>query len=210
VVLSSTKPASSIRTAKVLVWDLDDTLWEGVLAEDGISGIRLKPEAERAVRTLDERGVVQTIASKNDYAEAMAALEHFRLAEFFLHPEINYEPKSRSVAAQATRLGLDLDSFVFIDDQPFERAEVRGALPAVRTLAEDQLKGLLKHPWFDLPVTPESRRRRSLYMEEASRVVALETAGADYTAFLRTSDLRLDISPLALADVERVFDEQTN
>ncbi|MGH7011612.1 MAG: hypothetical protein ACREEX_12325, partial [Caulobacteraceae bacterium] len=71
---------------KALVWDLDQTLWDGVLGEDGVEGVKIRPQAVRAIKALDERGVLQSIASKNDPAEALAALRRFELDCFFLHP----------------------------------------------------------------------------------------------------------------------------
>ncbi len=198
--------------AKVLVWDLDETLWSGVLAEDGVEGVTPRPEAVAALKALDARGVLHSIASKNDPAEALAALRRFGLDDYFLHPQVGWGPKSASVAAIAAALDLGLDSFVFIDDQPFERAEVAAAHPRVRTLDHRQVAGLLGHPWFDHPATPEAARRRSLYQAEAARGSAAAASGDDYLAFLRASRLALDVRHLDAADVPRVYElsQRTN
>jgi FkbH-like protein len=198
--------------AKVLVWDLDETLWTGTLAEDGPAGVTPRPAAVAAIKALDARGVLQSIASKNDPDEGLEALRRHRLADYFLYPEINWGPKSQSIARIAQRLDLSLDSFVFIDDQPFERAEVQAGQPKVRTLAHTDVVRLLDHPWFDHPATPESARRRSLYQAEAQRTVAMESVGGDYLGFLRASDLALDIRPLARRDAARVHElsQRTN
>jgi FkbH-like protein len=200
------------KPAKVVVWDLDETLWTGVLAEDGAEGVRVRPEALAAIRMLDERGVLQSVASKNDESEALAALTAFGLADYFLHPQIHWNPKSGSIAAVAGALNLGLDSIVFIDDQPFERGEVEAAHPMVRTLPHTAVGALETHPWFDLPVTAESRQRRLLYREEAHRAEAFQTAGSDYVAFLRSSQITLSIDTLTPMDVERVFElsQRTN
>jgi FkbH-like protein len=161
---------------------------------------------------LDERGVLQSVASKNDGPEAMAALTAMGLAGFFLHPQIHWLPKSQSLAGIAAALDLGLDSFVFIDDQPFERAEVRAAHPAVRALAHTDVAGLLARPEFDLPTTPESRGRRGLYQAEAIRAQALQSTGDDYLRFLRDCELQVAIRPLEPGDVERVHElsQRTN
>ena len=204
--------ADAPKPAKVVIWDLDETLWTGVLVEDGVDGVRVRPEAAAAIRMLDERGVLQSIASKNNAPEALEALKTFGLADYFLHPQIHWNPKSGSIATLAKALNLGVDSFVFIDDQPFERGEVEAAHPTVRTLPHTEVGALAVHPWFDLPVTPESRQRRALYREEAHRTEAFETAGADYASFLRASELKLSVEPLSPADVERVFElsQRTN
>lgn len=206
----SSKPAEA--PAKVVVWDLDETLWTGTLAEDGAAGVRPRPDAVAAIEALDQRGVLQSIASKNDAAEALAALEGFGLAHYFLHPQVAWTPKSDSLARIAKALDLGLDSFVFIDDQPFERGEVTAAHPQVRALDHQQVAGLIAHRWFDLPVTPESRRRREMYMAEAQRSAAFDDVGSDYLAFLRGCGIELDARPLAAPDMERVYElsQRTN
>ena len=198
--------------AKVLVWDLDETLWTGTLAEDGPDGVTPRPEAVAALKALDARGVLHSIASKNDAHEAATALRRFGLYDYFLHPQVGWGPKSASVAAIAAALDLGLDSFVFIDDQPFERAEVAAAHPAVRTLDHLQVAGLTTHPWFDHPATPEAAKRRSLYQAEAARGRAAEATGGDYLAFLRASDLVLDARALDASDVTRAHElsQRTN
>jgi FkbH-like protein len=201
-----------LKPAKVMVWDLDETLWSGVLAEVGAGGVAIRPEAAAAIKLLDDRGVLQSIASKNDHDEAMAALSGFGLADYFLAPQIHWRPKSGSIGAIAKALDLGLDSLVFIDDQPFERAEVQAAHPLVRTLTHTDVAGLAAHPWFDLPVTAESRRRRALYRQEAARTDAYQSDGGDYAGFLRASGLALTVGQLEEADVERIYElsQRTN
>ena len=198
--------------AKVLVWDLDETFWTGTLAEDGPEGVTPRPEAVAALKALDARGVLHSIASKNDPNEALAALRRFGLDGYFLHPKVGWGPKSASVAAIAAALDLGLDSFVFVDDQPFERAEVSAAHPQVRTLAHTEVAALTLNPWFDHPATPEAARRRSLYQAEAARGLAAEASSGDYLAFLRASRLVLEVHTLDEADVTRVHElsQRTN
>ncbi len=210
--LPAAAPSVAGGPAKVLVWDLDETLWTGTLAEDGAEGVVPRPEAVEAVRALDARGVLLSVASKNDEAEALAALERHGLRDYFLAPQVGWGPKSEAVARIAAALDLHLDSFVFVDDQPFERAEVAAAHPSVRTLAHTQVAGLAAHPWFDRPVTAESGRRRALYQAEAGRGAAAQAAGSDYLAFLRGSGIVLDVAPLGPAEVARVHElsQRTN
>ena len=198
--------------AKVLVWDLDETLWTGTLAEDGPGGVTPRPEAVLAVRALDERGVLQSIASKNDPAEVQMALKRFGLDQYFLHPQVGWGPKSQSVARIAAALDLGLDSFVFIDDQPFERAEVTASHPKVRTLAHTDVEGLLAHAWFQHPVTAEGRGRRASYHAEARRTEAFESGGGDYLQFLKGSGIALQVAPLGAAEAPRVHElsQRTN
>jgi FkbH-like protein len=196
---------------KVVVWDLDETLWRGILAEDGAGRLEARPEAVAAIKALDAKGVLHSIASKNDETEAMAALRAFGLDDYFLHPQIGWGPKSVAVARIASALDLALDSFAFIDDQAFERAEVSTAHPSVRGLPETSIADLVDHPWFDHPITAESAGRRSLYRAEARRKEAA-AGDYDYLGFLRGAELIVSVAPLGPDDVERVFElsQRTN
>jgi FkbH-like protein len=198
--------------AKVVVWDLDHTIWDGILLEDGAEGVTLRPGVRAAMDALDARGILQSVASKNNPDEALAALAHHGLSDLMLAPQIGWGPKSEALSHLAQILNLGLDSFVFIDDQPFERGEVGEAHPQVTVLPETAVDGLLDRPQFDVPVTAESKGRRALYAVEAQRVVAAQGAGTDYDAFLRACDLKLTIAPLDSADSERVYElsQRTN
>jgi FkbH-like protein len=204
--------ATPTKFAKVVVWDLDHTVWDGILLEDGATGVTLRQGVRAAMDELDARGVLQSVASKNDPDEALAALAHHGLSDLMLAPQIGWGPKSASLSRLAELLNLGLDSFVFIDDQPFERGEVSEAHPQLTVLPETSVDGLLDRPQFDVPVTPESKGRRALYAVEAQRVVAAQDAGTDYDAFLRSCNLKLTIAPLSSADSERVYElsQRTN
>jgi FkbH-like protein len=190
------------KTIKCVVWDLDHTLWNGVLAEESVT---LKAEAPQVVETLDGRGILQSVASHNDHEPAMAQLESFGLADYFLVPQINWGPKSASVQAIAERLNVGLDTFAFVDDQPYEREEVGFAHPEVLRL--DGATALMN--LLDLPrmtpsvVTEDSRRRRLMYGEDFARRAEEESFEGPAEAFLATLDMRLGIAPAAEQDLRR-------
>jgi FkbH-like protein len=189
---------------KVVAWDLDNTLWHGTLIEDGPDGCVLNEGAADLVRALDERGILQTVVSKNDHDHAWRVVERSGLAEYFLHPAINWGQKSESLRSVAGKLNLGLDSFAFIDDSPFERAEVAAALPMVRVYSEAQLDELLSLPEFDVPVTETSRQRRRLYAVEARREQVQASFAGDYETFLRSCEMRMRVFvPRSAEEVER-------
>lgn len=198
--------------AKVVVWDLDHTIWEGILVEDGPEGVIVKPGIREMIEALDARGILQSVASKNNHDKAVAALAHHGLLDFMLAPQISWGPKSAALSHIAETLNLGIDSLVFIDDQPFERGEVGEAHPSVTVLADTDAFTLLERPQFDVPVTPESRGRRALYAVEAQRALAGESAAEDMDSFLRSCDLVLTLSPLATTDGERIYElsQRTN
>jgi FkbH-like protein len=192
----------SERTIKCLVWDLDDTLWNGVLLEDG--QVRLRPGVIDVIKTLDERGILQSIASRNNREQAMAQLQAFGLDEYFLYPQINWNAKSTSIAEIARSLNIGLDTFAFIDDQPFERDEVSSACPGVLCLDAAQLDSLLDSPVFTPRfVTEDTRRRRKMYLGNIERENAEATFAGPSADFLAGLEMVLTIEPAAETDLKR-------
>ncbi|MEZ0066891.1 FkbH-like protein [Streptacidiphilus sp. MAP12-20] len=194
---------AKVQRAKVkcVVWDLDDTLWEGVLAEGAAEALR--PGVEKLLHTLDQRGVLHAVASKNEPGRALARLAELGVADLFVCPQISWEPKSELVARVAQRLNIGLDTLMFVDDSPFERAEVAAAHPQVRCLDAAELEGLADRPEFDLPVTAEAARRRQLYQEADVRRDYEETFEGPRTEFLASLGMRLTVAPAAAADLLR-------
>ncbi len=183
-------------TVKVVVWDLDGTVWDGVLAEDGIEGLRLRDGVVEVMRGLDERGVLQSVASKNDPLAGMAALEHFGIAELVLAPQLGWGAKSAAIRRIAEALDLGVDTICFVDDSAAERAEVAASLEGVRVVdAADtsSVVTLLDRPELDVPVTPEARARREMYRVAAQRRADQLDIGEDHDAFLRRCELRAEL-----------------
>lgn len=205
-------PARPAAKVKCVVWDLDNTVWRGTLIEDGVEALRLNPEAARAIKALDERGILHSIASKNNAEEALAALDRFGLRDYFLAPQIGWGPKSAALSEIARRLNIHPNSFLFVDDQPFERAEVLSVHPDVRVIEETRIGGLLELPEVDQPVTAEGRNRRAMYRVEERREAAFGAADATFLEFLRGCAIELTIREAASANIGRVFElaQRTN
>lgn len=193
------------KTIKCLVWDLDETLWEGVLLEGG--GQRLRAGAREVVESLDRRGILQSIASRNDHGHAMENLCRHGMQDYFLYPQIHFGPKSDSLRAIAQKLNIGLNTFAFVDDQPFEREEVGQALPEVLRLDAAEMPAIPGLPRF-IPrfVTEDSAMRRKLYMTDQSRAKAEENFSGPTEAFLATLDMRFTIAPVADGDLQRAVD----
>jgi FkbH-like protein len=191
---------------------LDNTLWDGVLVEDGPSNLRLKPGIRQVIEELDRRGILQSVASKNNPSDALEVLKSWNLAEYFLFPEISWNPKSASIASIVQQMNLGADSFLFIDDSPFELEQVRALLPEVRVLKAEEYKALLSRPEFDVPVTEESANRRKLYQVENTRQVTKQSFGENYKAFLEHCDIRLTLTGMTKENLERVHEltQRTN
>ena len=193
-------------TIKCVAWDLDGTLWRGIIGEDGPDGVEPDPQALDLVRRLDERGILQTIASRNTHAVAWPKIEELGLADMFLHPAIHWGPKSVSLRRVAEALNIDVNSFAFIDDSAFERAEVADALPQVRTYDAAGIGGLLERAEFDVPVTEAARSRRHSYLAEAQRRRVGEDWGGDHAGFLRRCNMELRIAPPSVDERSRCLE----
>ena len=200
------------RLCKCIVWDLDNTLWDGVLVEDGPGGIRIKDSVIEVIKLTDQRGILHSIASKNNAEDALRVLKENNIADYFLYPQVNWEPKSVSIAKIATLLNIGIDSLMFVDDQVFEREEVRTALPEIMVIDAAQANGLPEMRECQVPVTEESKSRRQMYRKQEERNTVLTAYNGDYIAFLRECRIRLMISNLDEKNIDRVFEliQRTN
>ncbi|GAA2939153.1 HAD-IIIC family phosphatase [Streptomyces enissocaesilis] len=209
------------RAKKVLVVDLDNTLWDGILGDDGPDGIAAattyRGEAfgrfQRAVKQIGAQGVLLAVCSKNDRDPVLGVLRDHPdmvLRETdFTRVNANWDPKDGNLRDIADRLNLGVDSFVFADDSPFECGLVAANLPEVAVVRLDEepalhVDRLLADGWFDVrELTPEDRLRAGQYRSEAGRQELRETAGS-MTAYLQALDVRVEISPVRDHELTRV------
>jgi methoxymalonate biosynthesis protein len=192
-----------VDTVKCLVWDLDNTLWQGILAEG--DDVTPRPGVAEVVRGLDARGVLQSVASRNDHEPAMARLAALGLDEYFVLPQIGWGRKSDAVRVVADELGFAHRAMAFVDDTPAELAEVSFRLPEVRTYPAEAAAGLLDRPEFTpVVITEDAARRRAMYQAGFRRAAArAEFTGPD-EEFLRSLDITLRITPATEADLARL------
>ena len=201
--------AKKTKKIKCVVWDLDNTLWDGILVEDGSEKLRLRPGIAELIRDLDQRGILHSVASKNHHDEAMHAIKGFGLEEYFLHPQISWQPKSESIKAIAKALNIGMDTFLFVDDSAFELQEVQAACPGVKVLDAARYVELPEMEECKVAVTAEGASRRKLYQVETSRRAIAESFGEDYLSFLRHCEIKLKISRLDDKNLERVHELTT-
>jgi FkbH-like protein len=210
------------RSRRVLVLDLDNTLWGGVVGDDGIEGLALgtgSPLGEaylalqRMALSLKERGIILCVSSKNDEAIALDAFRN--LPEMILKEDdivafrVNWDDKAANIKALATALDLGLDAFVFLDDNPAERKRVRDALPsvAVPELPDDpsdwpavfQAAGYFEQAGF----SAEDQLRAGFYKANALRAAQLERIG-DHDDYLLSLGMTLSIAPFDSAGRKRI------
>ncbi len=189
------------RDIKCIAWDLDNTLWEGVLLEG--QARRLRNGVPELIRTLDQRGILMSIASRGEPDLAMARLGEFGLEEYFLYPQISWAPKSALVRAIADSLNIGTDAIAFVDDDPFERDEVAAALPKVLCIDAAELDSLPDLPEMNPTfITEDSRRRRSMYRSDVKRQEV--EAALPPAEFLATLGMVFTVGEAGEGDLARI------
>lgn len=195
--------------AKCVVFDLDNTLWDGVLVE---GPVRLRDGICELFAALDRRGILVSVASKNAQEEALDKLREFGLEDYLLFPSINWGPKSDSLKRIAADLDIGIDTLMFVDDNPFEREQVQRCHPQIEALPDTAIATLLDHPRLAGSATAEASQRRLMYRRSMQRQAAAASFGDDYLAFLKSCDIRIEVRPSGPEDFERIAElvQRTN
>ncbi len=201
---------------KVIVLDCDNTLWKGVIGEDGIDKIEIDPERAEFQKWMAEQkgnGMVLCLVSKNEESDILKALQEksgmILTADHITLIKANWESKSENIIKISKELNLGLDSFIFIDDNPLECAEVSGAIPEVLTLQFPQepesIHNLIKHGWFwdHLKITEEDRARTVMYKQDILRNKEIEKH-ISFEEFVNSLQLKIDIEEIKNEDLLRV------
>jgi len=200
------------RKIKCVVWDLDNTLWKGTLVEG--DEVTLNPGIADLLKYFDERGILLSVVSKNDFDPAWKKLQELGVAEYFLYPQIDWLPKSQKIGNIAKNLNIGIDTFAFIDDNQFELDEVSSAIPELLPIKfdADRIGALKSDPRFEGSVTEESRQRRKMYQQQVSREKEEQNFGDDYLGFLASCGITVEIGGYSEDDGERVAElvQRTN
>lgn len=210
------------RAKKLLVLDLDNILWGGILGEDGMQGIRLGgidyigeafTDFQKHLLQLKNRGILLAVCSKNDEVTAMNVIENH--SEMILQKEdftafkINWQDKAKNISELALELNLGLDSIVFIDDSPFERSRVASELPQVLVpeWPEDPIyyvRALNSLKCFDKAAfSLEDSHRTDLYKQEQERKKLVEAVG-DIEGWLYQIELEVSYEFINENNIERI------
>ena len=208
---------------KIIALDLDNTLWGGVIGEDGINGVELSEHKEGArfydfqLRLLEmqKRGILLAINSKNNCEDAMEAIEnhpHMLLRKnSFVSEKINWNDKSSNIKEMETELNLTEGAFVFIDDNPVEREVVSGQCPDVlipefpvdTTDLVDMAEKLYINVFKSLSLTDEDKAKTQMYQTEAKRK-AIQSSTLDLDDYIKVLEMRADIHLMCDEELERV------
>jgi FkbH-like protein len=220
------------QTRKCIVLDLDNTLWGGLAGEDGLQGIALGEEGiglafaefQEELLNLTRKGILLAVCSKNNEDDVLAILRRhpsMRLKEnHFAARRINWRDKAANIRELAAELNLGLDSFIFIDDNPAERALVSSELPEVLVPEWPKDTSLYKAALLDLAavhlpkvsITGEDRARTSMYRAEGERRNLLESAGGNLDGYYRSLEMTARIGfadPLTIPRIAQLT-QKTN
>jgi FkbH-like protein len=209
------------KVAKAVVFDLDNTIWGGVIGEEGLNGIKLGREYpgaafrdfQQALIDLKRRGILLAVCSKNNPEDAFDVFDH--------HPEmlitremvaawrLNWASKAQNLREIAAELNIGIDALAFVDDNPVEREHVRAELPEVAVLdlpaqPLDYARALRRSPWFErLSRSEEDRQRSEMYAAQRQRSELAQSA-ASREEFFRSLEQVAEISPVSAATLTRV------
>ena len=187
---------------KVLALDLDNTLWKGVVSEDGVDAIEPNELLQRKALILKECGVVLVALSKNNPEDVAPALRDARMLlheDDFAAMRVNWDAKSLNLSDVARELNVGVDSFVFVDDNPGNRAEMRASLPEVAITPFPPDLSLYFH---SAVLTDEDRMRTAHYKAESLR--REEALRLSLDAYLRSLDIRNEIHLIREEEFARV------
>jgi FkbH-like protein len=209
------------RTAKVLAVDLDNTLWGGIIGEDGMAGIQVGPEypgaayqvLQRALLDLSRKGILLAVCSKNNLDDAMEAIEKHPgmlvRAKHFAAMRVNWTDKSQNLREIAEELNVGIDALAFLDDNPFEREQVRAALPEVTVidLPRNPLEyaGAVRNcaAFERLTLSSEDQQRTEMYAAQKERAGA-EQNFQSKEDFFRYLEQEADLEPVSDITLARV------
>ena len=209
------------RSKKCLVLDLDNTLWGGVVGDDGVQNLILgrdHPVGEafldfqRYVKDLQRRGVILAVCSKNDIENAKEGFSHpdsiLKLEDFSVF-KANWNPKPDSIHEIAAQLNIGLDSIVFLDDNPVERALVADQLPevAVPDVGSDvsRFAEALEHErYFEVDKIVQDDLNRSAYYSSNAQRSTYQAGFRDYGEFLASLEMTAEIAPFSIVYLERI------
>jgi FkbH-like protein len=187
---------------KLIVWDLDETLWTGILSEGPVV---LNQSRVDLLRTLNRRGIVNAICSKNEPADARSRLEQAGLWHEFVFARVDWSPKGPRVAQIIEDAKLRPENVLFIDDLPLNRAEVRHFVPGIQTAGPEILDHLLSLPELAGKDDRGLTRLRQYQMLER-KLADRQVRSGTTEAFLRSCDIRIGVYYDAESEIERLFE----
>lgn len=190
---------------KLIVYDLDNTLWEGTWLYDK-ENVKLKPKVLDLIKWLDSKGVLQTVCSKNEHDDR---LENFLiktgLRKYFIYSRINWSPKSQNIYNTKETLNLSKwQDILFVDDEEFNLLEVKNSFPEINTLNASKILDIFNiEDIKNRKTTDADKNRRQVYTDNIKRKKIAKAYAGDYQKFLKSLNMELTFSKLRKEDIPR-------
>lgn len=207
------------KNKKALALDLDNTLWGGIVGDDGVENLEIGPETsmgqvysefQNYLKEQKDIGVLLNVVSKNDYENAIAGLKHPDSAlspDDFIEIKANWDPKSKNLEDMAKELNLLPESFVFVDDNPAEREIVSKQLHVVSPeigSVEDYIRVIDRSGFFEVTsLSADDAKRNEMYKENAKRA-QLQQSFSDYGEYLQSLEMKGTILPFEPIYLDRI------
>ena len=217
------------RTSRVLVLDLDNTIWGGVIGEDGLEGIKLDNDypgnvyikIQEAIKALRDRGIVLAVCSKNDEKNALKVFHNHEsmvlLENDIVAWRINWLTKVENIRSLSEELSLGLSSFAFLDDSPYERDAVSSELPDVNTITwpndiSELPNILLEHPMLQSAKATNSDKIRTKQYHARKKIKNLKESSDTHEQYLSELKMKVTLIDQSENPSERVLQliEKTN
>lgn len=188
---------------KLIIFDLDNTLWDGTIFS--IDGVKLKNETKPLLKELKKRGISMSICSKNDMDNALNWLKKFGIEGYFENPQIDWNIKSDNIKKIADSFKIPYDEILFIDDDPFHRAEVKSQIGDIKVAFFDDMLDLLDYEGVAISRTKEDETRVKILKEQRNREVAEQTIKGDYKDFLKDCNIIMKVREMNEDDWPRII-----
>lgn len=157
---------------KCVIWDLDNTLWEGILNEN--QNVSLKPKIEEILKFLNKKGIIQSIVSKNYEKDAINKLKDLNIEQYFVFPQISYTPKNILIKNILEFLNIDEEFIVYVDDDEFEINEVKEYFPNINIYKAEKYLELLNDIEFQMNFLTEDSIKRTEYLKTKEKRIKVE------------------------------------
>lgn len=197
------------KNKKALAIDLDNTMWGGIVGDDGVEGLSIGNETSKGqiymefqqyLKRIQKGGILLNIISKNEEENAKAGLNHPGMVlkpDDFISIKANWEPKSQNLVNMASELSLGVDAFVFVDDNPAEREIIRQQVPGVGIpeleKAERYIRAIDRAGYFEMTsFSADDVKRNEMYKENAQRA-NLQSKFSDYSEYLKSLEMVAEI-----------------
>ena len=190
---------------KLVIWDLDNTLWDGTVYYNDRNNVKLKPGTEAALKEITKRGMKNTICSKNYYDDVEKMLDKFDIKKYFDSAEVNWGLKSDNIKKLIKRYNVLSEEVCFVDDDPFQRGEVLSQISDINAIELGDPLEILSLDFMRAEnETEEDKERVKILKEQRNREEAEKDHKGNYRDFLMNCNINMTVRPVEEKDWERV------